>query len=315
MIRKTAPGKGFTLVELLVVIAIISILMGLLLPAVQSAREAARRSSCVSQLRQQATAMLNYESQQGVFPPGSRLHDKQFNEGVGWRVLILPYLEENDLLGVISPDSEGGTTQSVSIPTLFVCPSSPEMPGESSALDWSNYAGISGTRTTDEGESLWPSLNESLYGSVSINGVIFPESKIRISKITDGTSKTLLMGEQVYMNAADWVAGAIWFKGTNEQPEHIRIQAMKNVRYPINADPSEFGYFGLDPNAPVGTDKTLKPNDFYFGSHHPGGAHFALADGSVQFYASAMDINLYRGMATRNGEEVGDAVLFEEIND
>jgi type II secretory pathway pseudopilin PulG len=89
-------------VELLVVVAIISVLIGLLLPAVQAARESSRRSQCSTHLRQLMLAALNFESRHNQFPPGSREHRRQNQEGVAWRVLVLSYLEETS--GGVSPD-------------------------------------------------------------------------------------------------------------------------------------------------------------------------------------------------------------------
>ena len=305
----TTRRRGFTLVELLVVIAIISILMALLLPAVQSAREAARRSSCQSQMKQQALAALNHETTEGSFPSGARLHDDQKSESLNWRVYLLPFIEEQELLNQIGPrDDQGFDLKINQVPDIFVCPSAPTKPGEDGGWAWSSYVGIAGDSSTPNEEAgVWDLSNTITFGDVSINGMLFPDSRVRMGQIIDGTSKTYLMGEQVYLNGFHhWIVGSLWTGSDRSDPDRIQMHATKNIRYPINGDPNEYGYFGLDGNAPPGADQTLKQNDFYFGSHHPGGAHFSHADGSVAFYADNMNINLYRAMATRNGEEVDD---------
>ncbi len=299
--------RGFTLVELLVVIAIISILMGLLLPAVQSAREAARRSSCQCQMKQQALAALNHESSMGHFPSGSRLHTGKSQKSLNWRVYLLPFIEEQDLYDFINPqDNNGFVEKPDEVPKIFYCPSIPSGGG----WGWSSYDGITGTRvgdsSTPENEAgVWEIKKPQFDGDVAINGVLFPNSEIKVGQITDGTSSTFVVGERVYFSGLQhWITGSIWSGRDRNEPDRIQMHSTKNVRYPINGDPNEFGYFLRDDSAPVGADVSLKQNDFYFGSHHPGGAHFAQADGSVVFYADDMDLNLYRAMATRNGEEV-----------
>lgn len=309
--------RAFTLVELLVVIAIISILVGLLLPAIQSAREAARRMSCTNNLRQIAIATHLYESQSGTLPPGSRLHEEATKIGVSWRVLVLDGLEEQELQDTIGLRDDGGYDNAYPpyIPTVFVCPSSPDTPPTNPYLDpsaplpdgtelregWSNYSGVGGSGSTAEG--IWD-LTNTYDGEVYIDGVFYPDSRIKFSQVTDGTSQTLAIAERTYLveSLDSFVEGSIWNGSPNL--EEIRTLATKNVRYPINASPATFGYHFRDLEAPTGADRSLQYNDFYFGSHHPGGAHFALVDGSVQFLQEDIDINLYKDLATRNGGEV-----------
>ncbi len=290
---------GFTLVELLVVIAIISVLLAMLLPAVQAAREASRRSACANNLRQLAIATHNYETHKEALPPGSRLTDRQHKDGVGWRVLVLPYLEESPLYEEIAPQENGDiTNKDFATPTLFVCPSSPNSTAIGEGR--SNYAGIAGAGVTTE--NVWD-LDNTFYSDVYTDGVFYPESHTRFAQITDGTSQTLALGERFYM--ADfhlWVTGSVWV-GRSKIKE-ISMHATKNVRYPINADPAQFGYFRGDPLRPASDPGTLKTNDFYYSSPHPGGAHFAIADSSVRFLTDTIDINLYRDLATRDGGEV-----------
>lgn len=305
--------RAFTLVELLVVIAIISMLIALLLPAVQAAREAARRNSCLSQLHQQALALLNHESIHGRLPAGAPLHDSRQKPSLGWRVTVLPYLEESDLYDAIGPTSDGGFTNREPVPRqpqVFVCPSAPLGVGEVSTEPGrtflaSNYAGIAGSGRTDDG--VWPAIDDFFYGSVFRDGALPPGDGVRLGQITDGTSQTLVIGERAYFTGYHhWVEGSFWSGSNppNRVVEEIALRAVKNVRYPINADPDAFGYHRADSTAPAGAPTTLKPNDFYLGSHHPGGAQFVLVDGSARFLADETDLTLLQDLATRDGGEV-----------
>jgi len=325
MIAGPAHRRGaFTLVELLVVIGIIAVLVGLLLPAVQSAREAARRMTCANQLRQLVLATHLYESRHKVLPPGSRLHDMRQKAGVSWRVIVLDGIEESTLQDFIGLQQNGGYANAypTHVPEISVCPSSPERPTNNGGYDpatpstiqldrgWSSYAGVNGSGATPEG--VWD-LTNTFDGDVYIDGVLYPGSEVKLSQVTDGTSQTLAIGERVY-GVTRWdpfIEGSIWNgpAGPTRRIEEVKSLATKNVRYPINGDPNQFGYYGLDTTAPAGAAKTLKVNDFYFGSHHPGGAHFALTDASVQFLRDDIDINLYRALGSRNGGEVQDESL------
>jgi hypothetical protein len=304
------------------VIAIIAVLVGLLLPAVQSAREAARRMTCANQLRQLVLATHLYESRHKVLPPGSRLHNLRQRGGISWRVIILDGIEETALQDFIGIQDDGGYAYvyPTHVPEIFVCPSSPERPTNNGAYDpatpatvqldrgWSSYAGVNGSGATPEG--VWDLASTPIDGDVYIDGVLYPDSEVRLSQVTDGTSQTLAFGERVY-GVTRWdplIEGVVWDgpAGPIRRIESVKSNATKNVRYPINGDPGQFGYYGLDTTAPPGASKSLKVNDFYFGSHHPGGAHFAMTDASVHFLRDDMDINLYRAIGSRNGGEVPD---------
>lgn len=298
--RRRARG-AFTLVELLVVMAIVAVLVGLLLPAVQAAREAARRSQCAGQLRQAALAAEIYESRSRVFPPGARLTKRQQRDGAGWRVLILPQLEEQALADAIGVTIDGEMTRKDHpTPGVYVCPSAPhaELVGDGR----STYAGIAGA-----GSVAVRDLDNRFYGDVSIDGMLYPDSAVAAADVADGMSKTLMLGERAYMvdHAIElWMVGAAWIGRT--RVEEVHQQATKNLRFPVNADPDRFGYFRGDPARPPTDPGTLKRNDLYFGSFHPGGAHFATADAAVRFIAADIDALLLAGLATRAGGELRD---------
>lgn len=297
--REHIKHTGFTLIELLVVITIISVLTGLLLPAVQAAREASRRTMCQNHLKQQMTAVLNHESQQGFLPAGARIHQKEYAKSSSWRVLILPYMEQQSLLDRLDPTPEGGFNNhsaAEQIPETFLCPSAaPDLP-EAGKLP-AHYEAISGSGHSPD---LRWNLDDSFCGDVFVDGAFFPDSDIRLSQITDGTSHTLALGERAYL-LHDWAIGSSW---VDSPQEWLCVYSSKNVRYPINASHAQFGYSVADPFAPDGAERTILSNDLFFGSLHPGGAHFAMVDGGVQFFDDSLDFVVFEDLASRNGGEV-----------
>jgi len=281
------PVHGFTLVELLVVISIISVLMGLLLPAVQAAREAARRTQCRNKLKQIGLALQNHHSQHSVFPTGARLLKKNIDISVSWHVLILPYLELNTLHSSIQPTSDGGfdgLNPKTTLVDAFICPSAVKIDTD---LKPSNYSGVAGAGRNDERID----LEDAACGDAFIDGIFFPDSRTRIAMITDGTSNTLAVGERVFRLAGTaWSAGAYRF---GKPPKLICMDAMKNIR------------FLLDSNEQlIAAGTNILRNDIPFGSDHPGGAQFSFADGSVQFLSEDIDFTIYQNLSTRNGDEV-----------
>lgn len=305
--RPIARQRAFTLVELLVVMAIISVLIALLLPAVQAAREAARRSQCTNNLKQMGLGLHNYESQNKCLPPGVHMHTDEMAAGYSWRVEMLPFLEQSPLHEAIDPQPGGDYLKEPgeSIPDLFQCPSAESQPPAGGSLLPSNYVGVAGSGQAEGGRLNLP--GQAFYGDAYIDGVLYPNSKTKLGQVTDGTSHTLAIGEWVYMPhaaAKDWMYGGVWVAGgQGGTVNEMQLGPVKNLRWPINADNDEHGYYKWDIDAPAGADKTMLENDLPFGSEHAGGAFFLMVDGSVHFLQEDIDFTILQDLATRAGDE------------
>ena len=269
------PAVAFTLVELLVVMAVISVLVALLLPAIQAAREAARRTDCANNLRQIALALQTHHDQQKRFPAGSKLHDRPWQPSVGWRALVLPFMEQQVLLDALAPQTDGGVGQrGLRSIDVYRCPSSE--PDELRA----NYSGVSGA--FGFGDLV---LKADFCGDIFANGLLYPLSRVTSSQVTDGSSNTLAVGEQQRISREWWV-GATWEqrRPAPELPWGICSESSRNVRYPIN-----------DQQSPA------QPNHRVFDSRHPTGAQFAYADGHVTLISDDADFVLFQRQATISG--------------
>ncbi len=294
-IRKSKLQHGFTLVELLVVIAIIGILIALLLPAVQAAREAARRMQCCNNLKQLGVALHLYHTANESFPAGSLLGEVG-TVRMGFHVPLLPFLEQRSLYDrldqTLDPSDQPNCDVGKQIPNEFTCPSDGQQPldmfDEPLEHRTTNYLGVMGAGRNGN----IVDLEDSCCGDYYTDGVLYPNSQTRVADISDGTSHTLAVGERTY--ELRW-----WLKGVfHYSVQEICVLCTKNVRWPINSDPTILCYN----NCPGG--RTLLHNDFFFGSRHPGGSNFVLADGSVQFINESIDLEVYRDMSTVNGGEV-----------
>ncbi|MEZ6101361.1 MAG: DUF1559 domain-containing protein [Pirellulaceae bacterium] len=311
---------AFTLVELLVVIAIIGLLVALLLPAVNAAREAARRTSCMNSLKNIGLANINYESAMGKFPPGATNHKQKQDNGPSWHVHVLPYVEESalsenikDILRQTNGEAGAYTFQvaNESGVDLYICASDTQVWDKfNDGYASCSYYGVAGSGAVDQ----FVGSSSLFCGSVNFDGILHQASETKTKDIKDGTSKTMLVGERWYQTRI-WTAGVYWTSGRTA-PEGPAagscVSSCKNVNvlYPINASLDTVGYYRAHdnevdrPTAPPGAPKTIAYNDLPYGSFHPGGANFVYADGSVHFLNDSIDLQTYAGLASKNGLEI-----------
>ncbi len=316
--RNTADA--FTLVELLVVIAIIGILIGLLLPAVQSAREAARRMQCSNNMRQIGLALHNYHASHRVFPPGSIVSDAKCTPAnstkrqAPWTVQILPYLEQEALyrqfnmaghfaaLQDDSPPEPSDSEAAQNTPlTVFKCPSDPA-PQEGDPS--SNYMGVQGGGPESAAQCLTgPTVNRRVRFN---NGVLFTNSAVRIGHVSDGTSNTFLVGESRWWSYehtnVGWPSWFSWASAdrTAGSSSHtiVLAAAVDPLNNPLVDYNSAQGW--IDSSGSYTNSMYLGTHTRCFGSRHPGGCHMAMTDGSVHFFSENMALATYRGMGARN---------------
>ena len=285
--------RGFTLVELLVVIAIIGILVGLTMPAVQSVRESARRTECSNNLRQIGLAVLNYEGSHRSFPSGINSFDDAKRPSISWLGQILPQIEQDNLAMTSSNEfaaglhpTEGPHLALQTFVSLYACPSDPRSTGahfthENRLVALTSYVGVCGTNYTTE------------------DGVFFRDSKTRASAIKDGLSSTIIIGERP--PSADFWYGW-WYAGFGQQgsgsPDMLlgtrELNDGASFAEDCPAGPYEFSVGDLDQQCDL----------FHFWSLHPGGGHFAFADGSVRFQAYDIDVEILPALSTIAGNEV-----------
>ncbi len=308
--------SGFTLVELLVVIAIIGVLISLLLPAVQQAREAARRMQCQNNLKQIGLSLHNYHDTFNSLCSGNQgtinaAGDRYYGWGWTWHAAILPYLEQKALYDAIQgPDgygNESGGTSSgkplivqETVVNVFWCPSQEEVsPGPQKYGDKeqpSNYNGNMGTRIGNggdnctDGASTLAEMQNSDWGCMNGNGIFYPASKTRFGDVRDGLSNTIFVSEVVDTGG--------------EAMGHFSGGCDRHAMFAGGADsnpPTEMTEYLI---AAEGNDPINGGAEEAAGSWHTGGAHFLMGDGAVRFLSENMDMATYQGLSTRRGGEV-----------
>ncbi|WP_152052029.1 DUF1559 domain-containing protein [Tautonia marina] len=325
--------NGFTLIELLVVIAIIGVLIALLLPAVQAAREAARKAQCLNNLKQIGLALHNYETNHSTFPPGwtayfeeEHHHDDDHDDdhdghgfsgtrfkdgddelagwpGWAWGSMILNQVEQGPLYDAINFDLSVDLPSNVTIRLArvasFICPSDNEV-----AL----------VPVRDEGDSL--TLTEvstgNYIGSNGIGeigpedgqGIFYMNSRTRISDIRDGTSQTIAVGERSFNLApVTWTARTP--HGWNYKTPPSQGGDARFLSYPHPAFSMVIGTVGISDPPRTPNHPRAHPEDYW--SRHPGGVNFLFADGSVHFIRDSISQSVFLSLATRKGAEVVSA--------
>jgi prepilin-type N-terminal cleavage/methylation domain-containing protein len=302
---------AFTLVELLVVIAIIGVLVALLLPAVQAAREASRRTRCQNNLKQIGLASHNHHDVIGEMP-------KAFspNTGLSWHVYILPYIEQLNLYNQFDTTTVNNTHTSanrndphgLTIIPMYQCPSCPVKrqlfnppnntngptdlipPNTGAPAAVTHYYGVNGPRGGNY--PVGTALHEGVPAATS--GIFQRDGTIRMARITDGTSNTLMVVEMSWVSAQYGTRYRTWVRGGDEYAGIVTgrpsfVVSCRNVTNPIN---------GI-----ISANLIVPYNDMPFGSQHPGGMNVCLGDASVRFLNQNLSMTAYRALASRDEGE------------
>ena len=327
MHRRRRPGM--TLVELLVVIFIIGLLVALLLPAVQAARESGRRASCHNNLKQIGLGLLQYELDRKHFPPGhtqsrSNILPDDFGQPdppreapmyyVSWLGRILPYVEQGSLWQHVRPDQSAWAHPQGRLPdgtfingariALYRCPSGSSMesinipagaagPGEPAfECALTEYFGVNGT---DQFQGPEPTRFDSRRA-----GMLYVNSQVRMAQVTDGTTNTLFVGERppAYEGYLGW-----WFAGAGPYPWFGAGDVVLGSNEVIPD-----ANLACSPGGPTswfrdGKGEADDVRAWHFWSMHPGGANFVFVDGSVRLISYNVDQTVFTALATRAGGE------------
>ena len=326
--RSSSARSGFTLIELLVVIAIIAILIALLLPAVQQAREAARRTQCRNNLMQLGLALHNYEMAHEMLPPGvsnptGPVLSVPDGYHMGWITQILPFIEQQNAFkkidftrSVYAP--ENATVRAHVIGGLF-CPSAPlpshlTMQADGTQFAMNTYAGV----------------HHDVEAPIDVdqNGVLFLNSSVKYQDVSDGSSNTIYAGE--YRIEPNLVLGTNYNLGWMSGTRGTLRNAVVAYKPPVAANGSnsaapsgapnssptgpavaegEWATHGAWEAVPLDPETKLPPSDYVggFGSYHTSGSHYLMGDGSVRFISQSISVPVYRNLANRrDGELVGD---------
>ena len=316
--KKRNKQHGFTLVELLVVIAIIGLLLALLLPAVQAAREAARRGQCSNNLKQIALAMNTHESSMKSYPPGNTvlvehqpvvappdpadpvLPELQIYDGsMGWPVFILEYMEQTSLYDRIDTEKlaytfDGGPGSGFedkehgdvfnryaaeNMPSIFSCPSAEQTKPLHTQKDYAVNGG-----------SGFPEREPR-----NTDGVFYCNSATRPSDIKDGLSNTIMILESSHFGVKVTVdaAGKTVTEKANYNPFFWVNQAGQGYVVPIDGDNNRLR---INNRKDAVLNRAAR-------SSHPGGINFAMCDGSVHFLQQKVNHDVYQGLCTRSGGE------------
>lgn len=297
--------SGFTLIELLVVIAIIAILIALLLPAVQQAREAARRSQCKNNLKQIGLALHNYHDTNKVMPPGHILQPSGLGDRITFPAAIWPYLDQQPLYDLIpdpkNPDWGGcGNAQQTqllrTVLGIFQCPSDGDSEFDHACRSRNNYNANAGI-----------GLLRKELPARHTPGIFYQNSRVRMRDITDGTSSTMGFSEIIKVRGPN---GRGRYRGAWSYPEGCHYMHDRTPNSPI---PDEIRTSMCDSNdqedplAPcIGTFSAHNTRALNMAarSRHSGGVNGLLMDGSVRFVSSNIHLPTWQALGTPFGNEV-----------
>lgn len=328
---------GFTLVELLVVIAIIGAIAGLLLPAVNAAREAGRRATCVSNMKQISFALINYHETRKSFPPGCMYLDQYASQPTDltqdarwydgmfqWMAFVLPFMEEDATFAQLdftkkanaSPNRTGASDSPDRMgPPVTRCPSAPRFQGVQGPgwqKDYGVNGGLGGFPDRHWNRALSGSVGE---GRVPATAVFFQNSGTRSQDIKDGTSHTFLMLEVSH----ETLPIVEQRYGNKDPSDPIKTVPGKEWNYYFNCHHQSYGFcMGSASNGPLPINFIPYDDENqtrYARSYHVAGVNTSMCDGSVMFVPETIDMNIYYatfsrsgGNKTGNAEHVGGGI-------
>lgn len=312
-------SAGFTLIEFLVVLGIIAVLLALLIPAIGRGREAARRISCINNLKQIALSLQSYHATREVFPSGSvnatgPIESAPGGRPMSWLTSVLPHMEQNAVFNTINFDlgpytAENQTSRMVTM-SAFNCPdAAPEGPG------WSFWGlgGRSGRASPlrIDGRSTYAGVHHDVEAPIDArnNGVLFLNSRITAADVSDGLSQTLFLGEIPFPTNLGWMSGSrSTLRNTGHPINRVDVQRLEGVQRPATWASGETSLIGLE--RAIDEGELQAPLLFVggFGSNHPGGSNFAFGDGSARYLKETIDPFVLRCLGNRlDGEAIDDS--------
>jgi prepilin-type N-terminal cleavage/methylation domain-containing protein/prepilin-type processing-associated H-X9-DG protein len=322
MMRRHSPARpGFTLIELLVVIAIIGVLIALLLPAVQSAREAARRSQCVNNLKQLGIAAHNFHDTQNQLPVSTRVDGLTTSPRVSGLTRLLPFLEQTTVYDAFNLKINWGNAENLSVSTtkinVFLCPTSPNperLDGLPELTPWT--PGVAAVTDYSPTTRVDTRLLTATLVDKDGAGMLLKNLKSTMADVKDGLSNTIMFAEsagrpflyrkggllanedltKARVNAGGWGRPASDFSVDGSTTSGAILPGPCPLNCTNGDDIVPLGY---PAPAPYGTDGTGEAYAF-----HPGGANFLMGDGSVRFLKDSITIRTFAKLVTRAGREV-----------